>query len=117
MEGSQGFREDSLERMFRMQRELAAMMDASRYPEGREARVSALCTAMIHEAVELQRTTDWKWWKERGEFDEAAAREELIDVWHFAVQAAIELGMTPQDVLDEYGRKHGINVRRQRDGY
>ena len=110
-------REDALARMFRIQRELAGMMDASRYPPDREGRVSALCVAMIHEAVELQRTTNWKWWKERAGFDEAAAREELIDVWHFVVQAAIELGMTPQDVLDEYERKHGVNVRRQRDGY
>lgn len=116
MEGSQGSSEGALERMFRIQRELAAMM-GDRYPKGREERVSALCTALIHEAVELQRTTSWKWWKERGEFDEAAAREELIDVWHFAVQAAIELGMGPQDVLAEYERKHGVNVRRQRDGY
>ncbi len=110
-------REDSLGRIFRIQRELAGMMDATRYPKGREERISALCIAMIHEAVELQRTTSWKWWKARGEFDETAAREELIDVWHFVVQAAIELGMTPQDVLDEYERKHGINVRRQKDGY
>ena len=39
------------------------MMNLDRYPNDTEGRISALCTAMIHEAVELQRTTNWKWWK------------------------------------------------------
>ena len=37
----------------------------------------------MHEAVELQRTTNWKWWKTPTEFDQNEAREELIDIWHF----------------------------------
>lgn len=108
---------DTLESIFGMQRGLAGMMDLSRYPEGTPGRVSALCTAIIHEAVELQRTTDWKWWKRPVPFDEAAAREELMDIWHFVVQATIELGLTPADVLEEYGRKNAVNRQRQRDGY
>lgn len=117
MSESQGSSEDALSRIFRLQRELSKMMDAKRYPDGTEARVSALCTAIIHETVELQRTTNWKWWKKRTEFDKGEAREELIDVWHFVIQAAIELGMTPEDMVAEYERKHAINVRRQDDGY
>ena len=31
------------------------MMNLDRYPKDSEGRVSALCTAIIHEAVELQR--------------------------------------------------------------
>ena len=49
----------------------------------------------MHEAVELQRTTNWKWWKTPVEFNEAEAREELIDIWHFVVQASLELKLTP----------------------
>lgn len=108
---------DTLEAIFELQRGLAGMMDLSRYPAGREGRVSALCTAIIHEAAELQRTTSWKWWKRPAPFDEAAAREELIDVWHFVVQASIELGLSPADVLEEYRRKNGVNRRRQEGGY
>lgn len=103
--------------IFRMQRGFAARPDMGRYPEGTEERVSALCTAMIHEAVELQRLTNWKWWKAPSGFDERAAREELIDIWHFVVQASIELGMEPEAVLQEYRRKNEINVRRQEQGY
>ena len=93
------------------------MMDLSRYPKSAEGRISALCTAIIHEAVELQRLTSWKWWKKPGEFDKAAAKEEVIDVWHFVVQASLELGMTPSDILEEYRKKNKVNRDRQASGY
>lgn len=89
----------------------------SRYPSDMGGRISAVCTAMIHEAVELQRLTNWKWWKRPAEFDVPAAREELIDVMHFVIQAAIELGMNPSDILAEYRKKHEINMERDRNGY
>ena len=109
--------DDGLEEIFEMQRKFAALADPGRYPKGAEERVSALCTAIIHEAVELQRLTSWKWWKAPVRFDERAAKEELIDIWHFVVQASIELGMDPGDVVEEYRRKNGINRRRQAEGY
>ena len=93
------------------------MMDLSRYPQSVEGRVSALSTAIIHEAVELQRLTSWKWWKKPAAFDAVAAREELIDIWHFVVQASLELGMGPADILEEYGRKNRVNRDRQASGY
>lgn len=108
---------DILESIFALQKGLADMMDLSRYPDDKEGRVSALCTAIIHEAVELQMTTNWKWWKKPAEFDEKHAREELIDIWHFVVQASLELGLTPIDILNEYKHKNEINRQRQRDGY
>jgi dimeric dUTPase (all-alpha-NTP-PPase superfamily) len=108
---------DTLETIFSMQKELANMMDLSRYPATTEGKVSALSTAIIHEAVELQRLTNWKWWKKPSGFDEAAAREELIDIWHFVVQASLELGMTPADILDEYKKKNQVNCDRQKSGY
>lgn len=109
--------EDKLESIFNLQKGLAGMMDLSRYPGGKEERVSALCTAIAHEAAELQDTTNWKWWKRPTPFSEDEAKEELIDIWHFVVQASIELGLTPDDVLREYGRKNRINRERQRNGY
>lgn len=79
--------------------------------------MSALSTAIIHEAVELQRLTNWKWWKKPTGFDITSAREELIDIWHFVVQASIELGMTPSDILEEYSKKNKVNRDRQTSGY
>ena len=108
---------DRLEEIFRMQRELAAIMPADRYPAKKVDRIDALCIAIIHEAVELQRLTNWKWWKRPGPFPAAEAREELIDVWHFVIQASLEMGMTPDDILEEYRRKNRINRERQHNGY
>ena len=108
---------DILKSIFALQKGLADMMDLSRYPDCTEERVSVLCTAIIHEAVELQMTTNWKWWKKPTEFDEKHAREELIDIWHFVVQVSLELGLSPEDILNEYKRKNKINRQRQENGY
>src|ERR671910_3300623 len=84
---------DSLETIFSIQKELASMMDLSRYPASIDGRVSALSTAIVHEAIELQRLTSWKWWKKPKPFDSAAANEEFVVIWNFVVQALIELGI------------------------
>ena len=108
---------DRLEAIFQLQKGLSDVMSLDRYPKDTEGKISALCTAIIHEAVELQRTTNWKWWKIPVEFNKAEAREELIDIWHFVVQASIELKLTPDDILNEYKKKNEINRQRQLDGY
>ncbi|RNJ74624.1 MAG: dUTPase [Nitrosopumilus sp. B06] len=114
---SQKIPEDRLEAMFELQKKLADRVDSDRYPKGAEERISALSTAIVHEAVELQRTTNWKWWKTPAKFDAGEAREELIDIWHFVIQASIELDLTPEDIIKEYRRKNEINFKRQTDGY
>ena len=108
---------DSLESIFSMQKELESMMDLSRYPNSVEGKISALSTAIIHEAVELQRLTDWKWWKKPAAFDVDAAKGELIDIWHFLVQASMELGMNPSEIVQVYVKKNMVNRDRQLSGY
>ena len=109
--------DDKLDSIFSLQKGLTNMMNLDRYPQSTEDRVSALCTAIIHESIELQRTTNWKWWKTPTQFNEDEAREELIDIWHFVIQASIELNLTPDEILGEYKRKNEINRQRQKDGY
>lgn len=108
---------DRLESIFELQKGLANMMNLDRYPNDVEGRISSLCTAIIHEAIELQRTTNWKWWKKPTSFNKDDAKEELIDIWHFVVQASLELGLSPDDILKEYRRKNEINRDRQKTGY
>ena len=110
-------KQDRLEEIFKLQRGLSDMMNLDRYPKDTEGKISALCTAIMHEAVELQRTTNWKWWKSPSEFDEKEAREELIDIWHFVVQASLELNLTPDNIVEEYKKKNKINRDRQLNGY
>jgi dimeric dUTPase (all-alpha-NTP-PPase superfamily) len=108
---------DKLEMIFEMQRTLAEFIKSPRYPTEKEQRICALSTAIVHEAIELQRLTNWKWWKKPVRFDEDMAKEELIDIWHFVIQATLELGMTPSDVLKEYTKKNQINRNRQKIDY
>lgn len=109
--------EETLDAIFKMQKEYVSMIKQGSFPVTKGERISNLCTAIIHEAVELQRLTNWKWWKAPVRFDEEKAREELIDIWHFVVHASIELGMEPKDILNEYQRKNLINRERQMNGY
>jgi len=109
--------EDKLESIFSLQKGLEKMMNLDRYPKDVEGKIASLCTAIIHEAVELQRTTNWKWWKKPTNFDKDEAKEELIDIWHFVVQASIELDLSPDDILNEYKRKNAINRNREKNGY
>ena len=109
--------EDKLDSIFSLQKGLTGMMNLDRYPKDMEEKVSALCIAIIHEAVELQRTTNWKWWKTPTKFNQDDAKEELVDIWHFVVQASLELGLTPDEILDEYRLKNEINRQRQKEGY
>ena len=108
---------DKLDTIFQLQKDLASFISSDRYPRTKEGRVSALCTAITHEAIELQRLTNWKWWKNKVDFDEDQAREELIDIWHFVVQTAIELDISPKAILDEYLKKNRINRQRHQEGY
>lgn len=108
---------DKLEELFKLQKELTAIITSERYPRTKEERVSSLATAIIHEAAEVQTLTNWKWWKKPTEFNEVQAKEEVIDLWHFLIQLSIELGMTPNQILDEYLKKYQVNKERQKNGY
>ena len=108
---------DKLEKLIEMQRDLASMLSSPRYPLKTEERISYLCTAITHEAIELQRLTNWKWWKNPTKFDSEEAKEELIDIWHFVLQATIELDMTPDDIVQYYSKKNRINKKRKKMNY
>lgn len=108
---------DILKQIFQLQKDYTSMLKLDRYPDSKDKRIDVLCTAIIHETIELQRLTSWKWWKKPTPFDTNMAKEELIDIWHFVVQTSLELGLTPQDILDEYKRKNYINRQREKTGY
>ena len=110
---------DRLGEIFELQQGFTEMLykDNLYWRWSQNEKVNNLCTAAIHEVVELQRLTNWKWWKKPSGLKYADAKEELIDVWHFVVQLSIVLGLSPEDILAEYRRKNEINRERQRSGY
>ena len=71
--------EDKLDSIFSLQKGLTSMMNLDRYPKETEEKISALCTAIMHEAVELQRTTNWKWWKTPAAFRDSSINRIKLD--------------------------------------
>jgi dimeric dUTPase (all-alpha-NTP-PPase superfamily) len=80
-------------------------------------RIFMISSALVHECIELQRETNFKWYKKGKELDIVHIKEELIDIEHFVIQMAIELGMTPEEFIEEYNKKLDVNIKRARTGY
>jgi dimeric dUTPase (all-alpha-NTP-PPase superfamily) len=80
-------------------------------------RIFMLSTALLHEAVELQRETNWKWWKKETKTDIDRVQEEIIDMWHFMIQVSIEAGLDSKKLIEKYMEKNRENLARQERGY
>lgn len=80
-------------------------------------RIFMLSSALLHEVVELQRETDWKWWKTEKGLDNHRIQEEVIDLWHFLIQLSIEAGIDPELLVSKYIEKNKENTKRQQQGY
>ncbi len=80
-------------------------------------RVFMLSSALIHEAIELQRETNWKWWKKADQLNENKIQEEIIDLWHFLIQISIEVGLDSKTVVEKYIEKNLKNLKRQENDY
>jgi dimeric dUTPase (all-alpha-NTP-PPase superfamily) len=80
-------------------------------------RIFMLSTALLHEAVELQRETSWKWWKKETKTDIDKVQEEIIDIWHFMIQVSIEAGLDSKKLIEKYMEKNRENLARQERGY
>lgn len=80
-------------------------------------RIFMLSSALLHEVVELQRETDWKWWKTQKGIENQRIQEEIIDLWHFLIQLSIEAGLDPELLVSKYVEKNKENTKRQQQGY
>lgn len=74
-------------------------------------------SALIHEAVETQRETQWKWWKKPKPIDMEKLIDEIADLQHFVVQLAMICGISKERFLQQYYDKLQVNIKRLEDGY
>lgn len=79
--------------------------------------ITDTCNFIAEEAFELKRCFNYKAWKPTFEIKVEDAREELIDIMHFVLQAAILLGMTPDNFLEAFEKKNLKNHKREDEGY
>jgi hypothetical protein len=80
-------------------------------------RIFMISSALVHEAIELQRETNWKWWKKDKAVDYEKLQEEIIDLWHFLIQLSVEAGFEPHTLISKYMEKNKENTGRQLRGY
>ena len=69
--------------------------------------------AMISELAELLDEVNFKWWKNPKPVNEAAVKEELIDILHFFVSMCLKMGMTAEEAYAIYMKKNEENFNRQ----
>lgn len=115
---------ESLKDIFNKQRELQDVIkknnpnfwDESKQPfEG--YRIFMLANNIMHECMEFQRQTHFKYWKKDFKADVDARHEELMDIMHFFIQLCIEEGLTPQLLHKKYLEKLEENHKRQENNY
>lgn len=80
-------------------------------------RIFMISSALVHECIELQRETSWKWWKKKNELNYEKIDEEIIDIWHFLIQLSIERDMDVNKVIEIYNKKLDENIKRAHSNY
>lgn len=106
---------DKLDAIFEKQLAFNQYMETKRnLPEvSQEVWIQRECMAMMVELSEVLEEVNYKWWKNPKPLDEAAIKEELVDVLHFFVSACQKMGMTAQELYDGYMDKNQENFNRQ----
>lgn len=110
---------DKLNEIYDLQKALhdRVTKENPRFPTTFEQKMFAIAYAIQNEATEAQNSLNWKWWKQRTDVDIEELKEEWIDLFHFWLDGAIELNMTPNDIKRIYKKKNQVNHKRQDDGY
>lgn len=69
--------------------------------------------AMLSELAELLDEVNFKWWKNPKELNEAALKEELVDILHFFLSMCLTAGLDAEEMYRIYMDKNAENIARQ----
>lgn len=107
-------KEDKLDVLFKMQAGLDGYIREKRNLSfSRGEWVCKKAMALMVELGEVVEEAKYKWWKNDSEIDDAALKEEIVDVLHFFLGMAIDAGMTSDELFDIYLKKNKENYDRQ----
>ena len=105
---------DKLDIIFDMQRQLNDEIAERRHLDyTQEEWLQKNVLAMISELAEVLDEVNFKWWKNPKPLDDAAIKEELVDVLHFFVSMCLRSGMSAQELYEIYCKKNQENHDRQ----
>ncbi len=69
--------------------------------------------AMLSELAEMLDEVNFKWWKNPKKLDEAALKEELVDILHFFLSMCLAAGLDAEEMYRIYLDKNAENIARQ----
>lgn len=106
---------DRLEHIFKLQEKFDTALIEKRNLQSisKEEWIQKQTLAIISELAELLNEVNFKWWKNPKELNEAAIREELVDILHFFIGMCLRMGMTAEDLYQGYLKKNEENFKRQ----
>lgn len=83
--------------------------------------LNIMLTCVIQEACEARDWLDWKPWKKtKAKWSKNTRYEfinELVDIQHFLINAAIFVGCDSKEFIRTFFNKNKENINRQRKGY
>ena len=107
-------KEDKLDVLFRMQAGLDGYIREKRGLDFTKGEwVCKKAQALMVELAEAVEEAHYKWWKNATEINDAALKEEIVDVLHFFLGMCIDSGMTADELFDIYLKKNKENYDRQ----
>jgi len=83
-----------------------------------KVRLTNTTLAMMVEVAELaNEIRSFKHWSKKPMSDKDVVIDEYVDVLHFFLSIANQLGFTSEDIEQAYNRKNKVNFERQINGY
>lgn len=78
-----------------------------------------MIACMNNELEEVREWFPWKTWKhyDNFEYNDAEVKYELIDIFHFLIEACLIMGMDGKEFMQIYKSKHKTNHKRQENNY
>lgn len=81
-------------------------------------RLTDTILALMVEAGEMANEVRcFKFWSKKPRSEKAVILEEFVDMLHFYLSIANQLGFSEEDIVSAYNRKYEININRQNSGY
>lgn len=109
--------EEALEKQRQLQKNVYGIDLGELEGDARKDAVRTHVLALLDEVHEVLHEADWKPWKKTSQNDSTAYAEEMVDAFHFFMNLMLIGGMSVEDLLEGYSKKHDENIDRQNNGY
>lgn len=110
---------NELQKMFEMQERLQNKLGNAPTPNHglNIDYIKDMSLAAIDEILEALHETPWKPWKQNQKYNEEKFQNEIVDLWHFAINLTLASGMNYKELFKKFNEKNKVNNERKKQGY